>query len=362
MSNSLKGWCDSNFTHKGLMNILYLPCNKSQFAMALIYAERSKHNSYIYAAEYELQSRTYVAEHPDSNARFILTRDSVASLLPAIDRVVIFVGSVSPFISKDINIIVSTCLKVKKPVVEVPHGLFQSGYNLVDNSKLIHTRSHDLGFGGPLPSVSNYKLKWYGEDGIGYPRTVFRNCIKNFVLPEFTLITTNTNWYLYSLADKRAFFKVLFDYVERKEEKLFIWCPHTAEMSAESFSINVVEFRPRNMMIYGLEKDIYFNGLEGADDLIPYCSYGISTLSTCLLDYEIYSKRVNVFNCNGVIEILKTIKNKSLFTEANEITPGAQVIETGYLKEFDPTKLDEMLSLPVSEDSFVSHHYLTSFM
>lgn len=342
--------------------ILYLPCNKSQLDMAIIYSEQSYFKSYIYACDYQAQARDYLSANLESKISFILTLNSAASMLPGLDRVVVFVGSVSPFISPDVNKIVATCLKVKIPVIEVPHGFFQTGYNLVDDSRLIDTRSNHHGLGDGLPSISNVKLQWSGEDGFGYPRTAKRDHYKKRVLPEFTLITSNTNWFLYSMADKRNFFKAVFDYAEQRDKEIFLWCPHPAERVSGTFSSHIRDFRPRNLYIYGFEDDLYFNGIEGADDLIPYCSYAISTVSTCLLDYEIYQKKVNIFSCDGVEDLVNTLEQKSTFRRSEEISRNAQNIITGHLKEFDARKFDELLSQTICEDSFVNHYYLSSFI
>ncbi|MGK3136711.1 hypothetical protein ACCX84_13155 [Pantoea trifolii] len=362
----------NNFTVKGIFtsagnnrndsHIIYLPFNKSHFELALIVAEQSRYESYIYSENFELIAREYLNLNPESKIKFILDKDSVAGLLPNMDKAVVFLGYVVPFIPVTINEIVSACLKVKLPIYEIPHGMFQTGINLADDSKLISTRSHYFGFGGMLPSISDKKLQWFGDQGFGYPRTIKKESYKTRQLPKFTLITSNTNWYLYSPSDKRAFYAEIFKYAKNNPAEVFIWCVHPAELSEHAFSSNALDYRPKNIYLYGMDKDIYFGGIEGSDDLIPYCEYGISTVTTCLLDYEIHNKRVNLFRCDGVNELIQVIAEKHTFSVSSEITPNACFFRTGFLKEFNPEIYDHLLSEEIIIADNSKHNYLSSFL
>ncbi|WP_239364855.1 hypothetical protein [Snodgrassella communis] len=342
--------------------VLYLPGNLSQFQMALILAESSKFNSFIFANKYETLARDYVNKNSSSKVKFFLTETSVADFLPIIDKVVVFFGAVTPFIINSFGKIILTCLRTRTPLYEVPHGLFQTGQNLVDNSRLINTDSFYDGVGENLPSLTNVKLSWYGENGFGYPRTVLKDAYPARVIPKFTLVTSNTNWFLYSLSDKRMFYKVLFDYAKRNSDEIFIWCPHPAELLPNTLSHSVIEFRPSNLLLYGLHNDIYFYNIESTDDLIPYCEYGISTVSTCLLDYEMHSKRVNIFNCAGVKNLIAAFNHASAFNSSKEISHNAKIINTGMLKNFDALKFDQLLSQEVSKENFIDYNYLAAYV
>jgi len=342
--------------------VLYLPANRSQFNMALIFAESSKFDSFIYINEYDYLVRNYLEKNISSKVKFFLKETSVVDFLPVIDKVVVFFGSVTPFIQNSLGKIILTCLRTKIPIFEVPHGLFQSGQNLVDNSRLIDTNSYDDGVGENLPSLTNIKLSWLGEDGFGYPRTALKNVYKDRVIPKFILITSNTNWFLYSQPDKRKFYKEIFEYAKINSDEIFIWCPHPAELMSNNFSHAVIDFRPNNLLLYGLHNDIYFHNIEGTDDLIPYCEYGISTVSTCLLDYEIHSKRVNIFNSKGVENLIARFNSASSFYESNQISHDAKIINTGMLKNYDAIKFDQLLSQDVNIKEFVDYNYLSAYV
>jgi hypothetical protein len=346
----------------GLEKVLYLPGNNSHLNMSLIFAENSKYESYVYVNGSDIIARNYLKNNPSSKVKFFLTENSVADFLPLIDKVVVFFGSVTQFAMSNFKKIIFTCLKTKKPLYEVPHGLFQSGQNLVDNANLIDTNSYYDGIGENLPSLTNVKLNWSGENGFGYPRTALKENYKDRILPKFTLVTSNTNWFLYSQSDKRRFYKEIFDYAEKNSNEIFIWCPHPAELMPDTFSYAAMDFKPNNFLLYGLHNDIYFHGIEGTDDLIPYCDYGISTVTTCLLDYEIHSKKVNIFNCPGVESLIAELTDYYSFSNAEDIRHDAKRIVTGYLKTYDPEQFDKLLSQPVSDNHFQNPDYLSSFI
>ncbi|WP_143806337.1 hypothetical protein [Pantoea latae] len=362
MSNTLEAKISTPCKKKHMDEVLYLPANKSHFQISLILAESSCYTSYIYVNGHETIAREYINSNPSSKIKFFLTENSVADFLPMFTKVIVFFGSVTQIAMSSLKKIILACLKTRTQLYEVPHGLFQSGQNLIDNSIFIDTNSYYDGIGQNLPSLTNFKLSWSGEDGFGYPRTALKDNYPPRVLPVFTLVTSNTNWFLYSLSDKRRFYKELFEYVEAHDEELFIWCPHPAELMPNTFSLAAMDFKPNNLLLYGLHNDIYFHGLEGTDDLIPYCDYAISTVTTCLLDYEIHSKKVNVFNCAGVKNLISEFKEVSSFYTAEEISKNPKIIESGMLKDFDPVQFDKLIGQNVSEDSYTNYNYLSAFI
>ncbi|KJV31158.1 hypothetical protein [Pantoea sp. SM3] len=346
---------------KSRVRLLYLPINQSHFELALIITEESKLQSYIFAENYQLIAKDYIEKNPNTKVKFIFDKVSIAGLLPSIDKLIVFVGYVIPSLPKIFNEILSTCLKVRIPVIEIPHGMFQTGINISDDSKLISIQSQFLGIGSALPSISDRKLVWFGNCGFGYPRTVKRHALNERHLPKFTLITSNTNWYLYSHSDKRRFYTEVFQYAKKNPHEFFIWCPHPAELSSEGFSAGALKYRPENIFIYGRNNDIYFHDLDGANDLIPHCDYAISTISTCLLDYEIFDKRVNIFTCIGTQKLMNILSQKSIFNSHKEITPNASYLRTGLLKDFNSEHYDNLISEEIHIENNFKYQFITSF-
>ena len=326
--------------------VLYIATNPSHIEMACSMSESSQYESYIYSEAFDF----YDLSLDYHRASFINSLAGVAAVLKRVTRVVTYIGQVNSNIYKQYRSLLSAILKLELPIIELPHGLIQSGYNLDDDSRFIDLSSFYDGIGKSLPSVASLRLTWHGVGSVGYPR---HNNLKNFkpkVVPVFTLITTNTNWYLYSVEDKRNFFNILFRYAEENHSRMFIWSPHPAEYLSDTFSQHVAPLRPANVLIYGLTKDIFFDGIEGSNDLIAYCADGISTVSTCLLEYEIHKKSVNVFSTQGVEQIVKSFSVCKTFDGAEQLRLPSKPIVTGMLEDYDPLKFDECLKAAPNSD------------
>lgn len=319
--------------------ILYVAVNPSQIQMACIMAESSKLRSCIYSEGFDF----YEVSLEYSRPSFVGSIKGVSAILKNVTRVVTYIGQVNPNIRGEYRELLSAALKLQLPIIELPHGLIQSGYNLDDDSRIIDLSSYYEGIGRSLPSIASMRLSWYGEDGIGYPR--HNNLIKhkNKIVPRYTLITTNTNWFLYSIEDKRNFFNFVFHYAEKNPNRLFIWSPHPAETNQQAYASHVVPLRPSNILTYGLTNDIYFDGIDGSNDLIRYCADGISTVSTCLLEYEIHKKPVTVFSSNGVEEIVQRFTTSKTFRTFAELQYAPGLLSTGMLESYDPAKFERFL-------------------
>ncbi|MFG0866349.1 hypothetical protein [Pseudomonas sp. FYR_7] len=319
--------------------VLYIATNASQIEMACLMAEQSDFNSVIYSDGYDFHdcSMNY------SKARFCNTLKNVAALFKHVTKVVTYIGQINPNIKKDYRLVLSSALKLGIPVIELPHGLIQSGYNLDDSSRVIDLSSYYDGIGDNLPSIASMRLAWYGRNSVGYPR--FTDAKKpQRLLPAYTVITTNTNWFLYSVEEKRRFFNIVWRFAEANPEKLFIWSPHPAENNQHTYSHSISALRPANVLRYGLKQDIYFDGIENTNDLIAYCESGISTVSTCLLEFEMYEKAVSVFRGVGVSNLIDSFLSAKTFTSTEDLRERAERIHTGMLEKYEPRKFDIFLA------------------
>lgn len=319
--------------------VLYVACNPSHIEMACAMSECSQYESYIYSEGFDF----YDLSLDYHKASFISSLAGVAAVLKRMTRVVTYIGQVNSNIDKEYRKVISAALKLELPIIEVPHGLIQSGYNLDDDSRVVNLSSFYDGLGKSLPSVASLRLSWYGPEGIGYPRHNTLTNFKSKIIPKFTLITTNTNWYLYSVEDKRHFFNILYRYAEANPQRLFIWSPHPAEYLPETYSLHVSSLRPANFLIYGLTKDIYFDGIEGSNDLIAYCADGITTVSTCLLEYEIHKKDVLVFANDGLRDVIGSFVSCQTFESFDQLKVASEPVVTGMLKDYDPARFDDYL-------------------
>jgi len=326
--------------------ILYIATNASQIEMACRMSEQSKYDSYIYSEGFDF----YDTSLDYARASFVSSIKAVAAILKRITKVVTYIGQVNSNVKKEYRSLISAVLKLELPLIELPHGLIQSGYNLDDDSRFIDLSSYYDGIGMSLPSISSMRLTWYGENSVGYPRSNSLNLLRARVVPAYTLVTTNTNWFLYSVEDKRNFFAAVFKYAEQNPTRLFIWSPHPAETNDQTYSSHVVPLRPANVLSYGLAKDIYFDGIEGTNELIAHCSEGISTVSTCLLEYEMFKKNVQIFSTKGVADVLASFASYKSFSSLAELSIKSKPLITGMLEEYSPERFDRFLDWAPKSD------------
>lgn len=330
-----------DYTH----TVLYIATNASQIEMACLMSERSRYKSMIYSEGFDF----YECSKKYTKASFISSLKNVAAILRCVAKIVTYIGQVNPNVKKEYRTLLSCALKLSIPIIELPHGLLQSGYNLDDNSRIIDLSSYYDGIGQSLPSIASLRLKWYGSFSVGYPRHLGSNRTER-ILPSYTVITTNTNWFLYSVEDKRNFFNIVWRYAEQNPTKLFIWSPHPAETNQHTYSHNVSALRPANILTYGLKQDIYFDGIENTNDLIAYCEDGISTVTTCLLEYEIHGKNVNIFSTDGVKNLIKYFSSAKTFSSSTEISIPGERLSTGMLEEYSAEKFDDYLASAPNSD------------
>ncbi|NIE73917.1 hypothetical protein F3J45_05590 [Pantoea sp. Ap-967] len=328
-----------------LTTVLYIATNASQIEMACLMSEGSRYKSIIYSEGFDF----FECSQKFKKASFCSSIKNIAAIFKKITRIVTYIGQVNPNIKKEYRALLSSALSLSIPIIELPHGLLQSGYNLDDDSKIIDLSSYYDGIGESLPSIASLRLKWYGDSSVGYPRHLNAKPAERS-LPAYTVITTNTNWFLYSVEDKRNFFNIVWRFAESNPEKLFIWSPHPAETNQHTYSYSVAALRPANVLMYGLKQDIYFDGIENTNDLIAYCEEGISTVSTCLLEYEIHEKNVKIFSTEGVKKLIDHFDSALVFTTDAEISVPGERLTTGMLEEYNAEKFDDYLACAPNSD------------
>jgi len=321
------------------LNVLFLTNDPSHYRHALIMANNSTFNCFIMT---RINSR-FIVESDFGKAKVIFDYKDCVAVLSAMDRLIVPVFNVAPTYKSEIKKIIALAIRCHIPVVNIPHGLFEPRNSMVDSSSLITSTSQIFGLGACARSFADCSLSWYeGEGAIGYPHTMVDRQHQTRILPRYTLITTNSNWYLYHFADRRRLFESLFSFIEQHDERTFIWAMHPAEQSVRNFYARFAKMRrPRNLFVYGMNEDIYFHGLDTTEDLIFHCEAGISTTTTCLLDFELYNKPVHVFDCEGTKKLTDSFKEVSLFREPEDLEQEAKPVITGRLKPYRPDLFDK---------------------
>lgn len=348
------------------ISILYLVNNRSQFQLILGALNKSKHLNYIYFSQFDERDDYWL---PD-NVRIIKNSDSALMIMSKFSGIVTSVGHFSPVLSNEFKAMLFAAAAMRTPIIEVPHGLFEWGFNFVDDSQIVDFASFRFGCGGRVPTFADLQISWFGESGVGYPLFSYLDSIEKETpnVPDYIVVTTNTNWFMYNEADQRLLYLELFRYCELHSDKLFIWCPHPAELSDEGMAHYLLNMRPRNLLHYGLDNDIYFYGIDSTEQVIKYAQRGISTVSTCLLAFEAYGVPVSIFSVEGMSVIEKSLTNANFFDGIDErlVDEKFKLLTTGYLKPFDHKNffslLEKGLLLSKNSQPLKSKHILSAFV
>lgn len=327
--------------------LLYVTNNFSQVELALLSALGSKFDYLIYnnspQKDYNLAT-DYVL--PD-NVKITSDAKSVIMLAGIFSAAITTVGHISPVLEKGILTVLKACVVISIPIIEVPHGLYQLGFNLSDDSKFVNTASHTSGAGYPVPSFADHQLSWFADASIGYPRNRAQRVKKESppVVPVFTVITTNTNWYLYSYQDQRVLAQSIFELARANPEKLYIWAPHPAELNTQNLIHYMLSAKPSNLLRYGHDREIYFHSIDTTEELIKHASEGVSTVSTCLLEYEMYGVPVSIFCSEGLKTVTDSLSEASLFSTPEELQASNPAVPTtGLLHSFNVEGFDLAIS------------------
>jgi hypothetical protein len=315
--------------------------------MAILSAVGSKNDFLIFINDHQKEYNFLTDYKIPENIKITSDFKSVIMLTPIFSAIITTIGHISPVLNNKIISIFKACIASEIPIIEVPHGLYQWGYNLVDDSKFVNTASNTLGAGYPVPSFADHQISWFDNSGIGYPRNR-KEKLKATVaiqVPDYTIITTNTNWYMYGFNDQRVVAQSIFEYAKSNPHRIFIWRHHPAELNATNLISAMLGAKPPNIFIYGHDKDIYFHSIDTTEELIQYAQSGISTISTCLLDYELYDIPTAIFQTEGLSSIQESMTHGSFFRGPKELnsveftTP-----KTGHLHSFNIENFDNRIN------------------
>lgn len=326
---------------------LYITNNFSQAELAILSVLGSKNDFLIFINDNHKGYNFLTDYQIPGNVKITSDFKSVIMLAAIFSAVITTVGHISPVLNVKIISILKACISSEIPIIEVPHGLYQWGYNLVDDSKFVNTASNTLGAGYPVPSFADHQISWFDNTGIGYPRhrTEKIKCTENIMVPDYTVITTNTNWYMYGFEDQRVLAQSIFEYAKANPERMFIWCHHPAELNATNLINNMLGAKPANIFRYGHDKDIYFHSLDTTEEVIQYAQAGISTISTCLLDYELYNIPTAIFQTEGLSTIQNSMIQASFFSSQKELNSlKFEIPKTGHLQDYNVSNFDDRIN------------------
>ena len=337
------------------LKVCYLTQNVSQFRLACLSCIGSQHNYVIYNPDKDLE--LYILadaiEFDAKNTKFCFEANTLGTIVGSFDVVIATVGHLSPVMNKEFKTMIDLSIRNKIPIIDVPHGLFQFGHNFWDDSKIINLASCDYGAGGWIESFCSSQINWFrdAKRGPGYPRynpslRRIQSCV-----PDFTLLTTNSNWYLYDKTWQRSFLAFITNYAFNNPDELIVWSPHPAEVPNSPAIKNYIEnLLPPNIFVYGRQFQLKFYGLESTEDLIACCQKGITTVSTCLVDYELNNKDIVVLSSESTESLVKSLKDVSVINLPSHLRSPLNFTkpETGYLFPYDVGIFDQMIMSAVS--------------
>ena len=298
------------------LRICYLTQNISQFRLACASCIGSKHNYVIFSPQKDFEMHVIGGDldFDPENTQFCFEANSLKSLISTFDILITTIGHFTPAMHGEIKELIDRAITFKIPLIDVPHGLFQFSHNFWDDSKIVNLASSKYGAGCWVDSFCDSKINWFVDrpDGPGYPRFTEARREKQTCVPDYTLITTNSNWYLYDSEWQRSFLRFITEYAFQHSDELIIWAPHPAENNHCSPIRNYIEnLLPPNIFIYGNSNQLKFYGIDSTEDLIASCKKGITTVSTCLIDYELNNKNVLVLTNNATENLAKSLKSAS---------------------------------------------------
>ena len=241
--------------------------------------------------------------------------------------------------------------KISIPVVELQHGLFQIGLHYYKTPLKTEFMSETL----PAISFADYSLTYYpcynnpNQICIGYPP--FYN-LKKTIHGEYILILTNLHWSIYSDEERYLFCKTIFEFASRNKDKLFIWRGHHGENLDKRYTKMLVDLSKMFPLVKNIiftNSDKFFNSdnvinLISLQNLIRTANSVICTVSTILLDCEMYNKEVFLFNAKLQKNLINKIKSCCLFYSCDDL-----------VNQFDKKKkLVTGKLLPYNNDTFKS--------
>ena len=251
----------------------------------------------------------------------------------------------------------SVCSQLGIPFFELQHGMFQIGVNYQEHAGIVGDGFYGAASALPVRNFHDKLLSWSDEDGIGYPG--YFNLQRSSDL-KYCLILSNMHWNIYGEVDQTLFFESVHAVVRANPKTQFIWKPHPSETSkrtekyfqpaSENAYPNLILMTHEVMMEQGLT----------TESLIRDCSYAISSISTVLMELEMYKKKVAVFAPSVASGLWTQIKTATKFVYPGELvkifpklarkTAPEGLFESGLLKAFEPEKLRYELTKRMPEN------------
>ena len=243
--------------------------------------------------------------------------------------------------------IFTACSRLGIPVLEMQHGLFQLGVAFVEVSKTPGSGFPSAAMGAAARNFRDDLIGWSGEDGIGLPQ--FHD-LKPASDDGYVLILSNLHRSVFSEVERRLFYEGVARLVRKHRRTKFLWKPHQSELQRklEPLYAPLMNEVGANLQLLTKEAMAGTTTLE----LIRCCSRAVSSLSSVVLELEMYAKPTLLYapvSMEGAVSIMGTVHpfvdDLSLSAAYDDLLqrPDAYRMQTGFLKPFEPEKLRAIL-------------------
>ena len=257
------------------------------------------------------------------------------------------------------------------PVLELQHGLFQIGLHYYD----VPSSSSFAGDSLPSKSFAVRVLAYYPPINhlvpytvIGYPPYSGKSPANS--AGSYLLILSNLHWQTYTESEKMAFYEAVVRFAEEHPEIPVVWKMHHGETPVSSTSNKKVQ------SILGrhpaASAHIRFAHLDAelkdktAAEVISGAKYVVSSVSTVLLDCEIYRRPIAVYGCDTNACLIKMLEDVAVFRDYDSLVAlfdkGLRPIRSGKLRPYDNKAFRAVLNKMYKPSAITSMKFLQLLM
>lgn len=238
--------------------------------------------------------------------------------------------------------ILDAAKEVGLPTGELQHGLFQLGFNSY------HEPSKGMFFDESLPSKSqaDFFISWFADYKesitVGYPPFTNDNKkLDSFDRKSNTVILfTNLHWGAYSQIERLSVLTRIIAFINRNRNYNFLWKRHHGERNSAEVKKDIETAENLlGVMLSDFENLTFVDEYVNVGRLVRLSSHCISTVSTVLLDIEMYNRDAAIIVSNSTSDLVCKFNSYVDFSEINGLED-FRSIDSGYLRPFEPTALE----------------------
>ncbi|MEW4400058.1 hypothetical protein AB1J06_15340 [Agrobacterium tumefaciens] len=240
------------------------------------------------------------------------------------------------------------------PVFELQHGLFQLGISSSEASPFVGSGISGALNGLPVPNMTDRKLRWSGEGAIGYPpfaESVYEDSSRLRCAGDHTLILTNLHWNILSEEDVGHICDMIVKAVVSLPEISFMMVPHPSELDKPHLK------RLRARLQSANAQNIRIIRPDSADemsDLIKSSRMALSTVSTVLLDLEMYEVPTLIMAGRRQHRLIESFQSCHLVVGKEGLVQDIKDIYYGHLQPYLRTGMLEPFHASILQENILT--------